>query len=152
MRRVKLTTTIFFLASANYGQVHLAKASGPDRVLGDTIIVFPGETLFFNAKFEGKKIIGFKEIKPAKDSTNTLIVSLDENNPEHLPDVPSMLTVYNPFPKKLYYKTKVLYLKKNESGYVKENVLPVPPKKPFWGIWPDQAASVVLFDFVLKQD
>ena len=135
-----------------FGYVHgqnLIKQTSPDRVYGDTIYIFPREVLYFKAKIKGDFITSIQEIKPTEDSTNCLIISLDEKNIEDLADVFSKLTVYNPYGKKLHYKASVKY-RKNSNSFVTEFALPVPANKHFFSLWADQAAVVKVYDLRLE--
>lgn len=139
---------LVLFATGCLGQTNAAKNTSTDRVFGDTIIIFPGEILHFNAKIKNNKLVKISEKKPVDDSTNTLIVSLDEKSLED-DNIPSILTIYNPFEKELFYKAQVKY-KKNPAGFVSEGVLPVSVKKTNRALWSKQVEAVRVFNLTLK--
>ncbi len=138
------------LTNAHSQNTVTAKSINPLRIYGDTILIFSGELLYFDAIIVNDHIIGFKEIKPiVVDSSNTIIIGLDEKNTDKIEDVQTILSIYNPFYKKLFYRVESKDRKK-DGDFTYKGVLPATSKVITYGLWPDQAESVRIFNLTLK--
>ena len=109
----------------------------PDK----TIQIFPGETIYIEISLKNSDIVGFKAVKEINDSSHTMILNfkqLSENGVHQQ----MMLTIYNPFQKKLSYYAVMSTLK--NKNWVETDVLPIDPKLSGIEMWPDLVLSLGL--------
>lgn len=124
------------------------KQNDPWRVSGDTIFIFEGEKLFFKCKKQCKKITRITEVKPTTDSINLIIVDFSVFNSSIDEYSPSLVTLFNPYKKTLYYTTYVKY--HAEASHHREACLPAQPNNSSRLIWSKRVACVKIFNLHFK--
>jgi hypothetical protein len=109
----------------------------PDK----TIQIFPGETIFVEISLNNSDIVAFEAVKQITDSSSTIILNLKQVS-ENGVHKQMMLTIYNPFQKKLSYQALMSTLK--NRNWIQTDVWPVEPKLSGIEMWPDLILSLGL--------
>lgn len=134
-----------FFNRSGYAQMEL---QNQQKVHRDTIIIFSGQTLYFHVDIKNDSIVTFHKERKMTDSSRTLIICFDLKSKD-IEEAPSMLTVFNPFGKKLFYKCKIQEMK-TDAGFIETAVLPIPQKKSFYAMWPNKVRAIKIYDLKLK--
>ena len=114
------------------------------------VTIFPGETLFVEADVVNDTIVKFTVVKEVKNKDKTIILKFNQTTKEENPREHDymLLTITNPFNKKLVYKTNIhLILQDRLTG---TSTIPVMAKLTNYVSWPDILGAIFLYDFVLE--
>jgi hypothetical protein len=115
----------------------------PDK----TIQIYPGETIFVEISLRNSDIIGFEAVKQITDSTRTIIINLKQVSEKGV-HTQTMLSIYNPFPKKLVYQAVMSTLGKTK--WIHTDVWPVEPKLSGIEMWPELILSLGLGNWTFE--
>jgi hypothetical protein len=113
----------------------------------NSLQIYPGEDLFFEAKVDGSKIVKLTAVKENKFKEKTIEIKFEqicEGRKHKL----MMLTIKNPFSKDLNYGAGIYLM--NNKKWVSTSVLPVLAGKVAFETWPDIIVSIALNNFTLE--
>jgi hypothetical protein len=146
---MKKVLTIGFLLILNnlFGQdINSIIKTDSKRVFGDTLLIFYGETIYFEANIVDNNIISFKQTNQIVDSSKTIEINLGQGafSGKNSTD----MKIKNPFDKILNYTAKI----KTNKGYsfVETSVVPVFPKIYSIEMWPYKIEAIMLTNFKIK--
>lgn len=118
-----------------------------NRVFGDTLIIFYGETLYFEATMDGNKITGFKQTDQTGDPDKTIKITL--GNSSFGGNGSTEMKITNPFNKTLNYKAE-MKTSKTRMRFVETSVVPVYPKIFSMEMWQERIEIIMLTNFELN--
>lgn len=106
-----------------------------------SIQIYPGETIYIEILLNDTIINSFKAVKEIKDPAHTVTISFKQTS-ENDVHKNMILSIHNPFSKKLYYEALMSTLA--NRNWVRTKVIPVAPKLSGIEIWPDLVLSLGL--------
>jgi hypothetical protein len=109
----------------------------------DTILVNRNDKRYFEAEYDSKNILKFKEVSGILDSAKTLSIELTFGDA-----MGTMLKIFNPFSEKLVYKAELYSYKKKD--YLETSTVPVFPKISSFETWPYKIDQIRLTGFKIK--
>ena len=147
---MKLLFTIGLLSigSSLFSQnVNDLKKSDSQRVFSDTLLIFYGETLYFEANMDSNKILNFKQVTQIGDSKKTIQVTLGEGSFGGKGS--TEMKIINPFNKTLAYKAE-MKTTRNRMNFVETSVVTIYPKIFSMELWPEKIEVIMLTNFKLN--
>jgi hypothetical protein len=114
-----------------------------------TIQVFPGESLFIEAELSGDSLVNLKVVPENIHKEKTIKISFSQSVEGRIHQQ-MILSVVNPFSKKLDYSAQINLL--NQKKWVKTSIIPVLPGLVSYETWPDLITTIALYDFCLKSE
>ncbi len=109
----------------------------------DTILLNRNDNRYFEADYDSKNKISFREVNTVLDSARTIMIELSYNN-----ETGTMLKISNPFSKHLIYKAELYAFRKDE--YIETSTVPVFPRISSYETWPYKIDRIRLTSFRLK--
>lgn len=85
----------------------------PYVLFGNTVQIYPGETVYLEVEQENGVIKSVKAVKKITDSTKTLTISFTQTTEKKVHQM-MMLKVTNPFKQQLVYNAKMFLMKQNK--------------------------------------
>ncbi|WDF77758.1 hypothetical protein PQ469_28130 [Mucilaginibacter sp. KACC 22773] len=114
-----------------------------------TIQVFPGESLLIEAELSGDSLVNLKVVPENIHKEKTIKISFSQSVEGRIHQQ-MILSVVNPFSKKLDYSAQINLL--NQKKWVKTSIIPVLPGLVSYETWPDLITTIALYDFCLKSE
>lgn len=140
---MKTITTFIFLFNASIllaQNVNTTIKTNPQRVFNDTLLVFYGETIYFETTMNNDKIISYKQVNHISDSSKTIEIKVEAGfNGKNS----TMMTFRNPFERELNYKAQIKADKKN-AVFEPTSVIPISPKIFSMELWGFKAEAIML--------
>jgi hypothetical protein len=133
------------VSDTNYYKAEI-KASAfvlPDN----TIQLYPGEKIYVEVELVKKEIISMKSVKENHNPDKTIIISFTQEVEGKKHNF-MMLSIDNPFSKKLNYKANIYLMKHNK--WVSTSVIPIGAKLGSYESWPDIITTIALSDMEFK--
>ena len=123
----------------NYYQQDVDKT--PYFVHNHILQIFPSEKLNIEVEIKNDTIYAMKVVKENLNPSHTIIVDFKQevNGKEH---GSMMLSVMNPFDKKLIYDAKMFVL--GSEKWISTSIIPIYPKLTNFELWNDIILSLVL--------
>lgn len=142
MKKNFITLAITLTAVFSYGQI----GNLPDSsiVKMDTLIIKLGDKLFFAGDLDSNDNIKFRKVDQSFDPTKNVSIELSFSR-----SFGTVLTIKNPFDKKLVYKAELCSLK--ENTFIETDVYPIHPKIGTKEMWPFSIEAIRLTNFKLKK-
>jgi hypothetical protein len=127
MKKIFITLTFALTTMLSYGQINNLPDSSIVKI--DTLIIKLGDKLFFAGDVDSNNNIVFRKVDQNFDQSKNVSIELSFSK-----SFGTVLTIKNPFDKKLIYKAELYSFKKNI--YVETNVYPIQPKIGSKEMWP----------------
>lgn len=117
--------------------------------LNNTIQVFPGEEIYIEAEVKDNVLVDIKRVEEIKDAKKTMIIKFwqEADGRKHKS---MMLSVYNPFDKKIKYSALIFLTKHNR--WVNTSVVDLEPCLIMYEVWPDLITSIALNGFTVVDE
>ncbi len=112
-----------------------------------TIQVFPGDSLLIEAELSGDSLVNLKLVPKNIHKDRTIKISFSQSV-EGRVHQQMILSVVNPFSKKLAYSAQINLL--TQKKWVKTSIIPVLPGLVSYETWSDLITTIALYDFCLK--
>jgi len=143
MKKIFTTLTLALTTILSYGQISNLPDSNVVKI--DTLIIKLGDKLFFAGDLATNDNIVFRKVNQNFDPAKNVSIELSFNE-----SFGTVLTIRNPFDKRLFYKAELYSPKKN--AYIETNVYPIRPKIGSKEMWPYPIDTIRLTNFKLKND
>ncbi len=148
MRSLLAALLFLFVSCSLHSQnANTIAKTDSQRVFTDTLIIFYGETLYFEANIEGDKIIDFKKVDRISDVKITIEITLGESAISGKGS--TLMKIRNPFEKTLTYQAE-MKVSKSKKQFVKTSVVPVYSKIFSMEMWPEKLEVIRLTNFKLE--
>ncbi len=110
----------------------------------DTLQISRNDNRYFEAEYDSKNILRFKEVPGIADSSKTLSIQFTGS------ESGTMLKIFNPFSEQLMYKAELYSYKKKD--YIPTSTIPVYPKLISYETWPYKIDKIRLTGFRLVKE
>ena len=114
----------------------------------NTIQVFPGEEIYIEAELKDNALVNLKRVEEIKDDKKTMVIKFwqEADGRKHKN---MMLSVYNPFDKKIKYSAMIYLTKYNR--WINTSVVDLQPTILMYELWSDLITSIVLDGFTVVE-
>ncbi|MGH1384672.1 hypothetical protein [Kordia sp.] len=142
--RAPFTLTVA-VDTVNYYQQEVPKS--PYFVKEKVLQIYPSEKLFIEAEVKADSIYSMKVVKENLNPEKTITLEFIQNV-EGKSHAGMMLTVKNPFEKRLTYEA-LMYIN-GGSKWISTSIIPIRPKLMNFEMWNDIILSLVLVEWKLE--
>ncbi len=132
------------MAIDNSNTYEILVKSTPYVLIDNSILIYPGDKLFFEIELKKRNILSIKAVKENINPNKTLVITFEQKTKGKVHDS-MILKIDNPFKYKLEYKVLGYFKKFDKWSWI--NVKAVEAKKSNTETWTDIISSIALSEF-----